>query len=214
MSKNIFITQGGCGTESLMGILKPHIVDDIHRHERNPEEVLKYPNSRILYIFPNPYDLILSSCGRKFGSDSFLYYHASNLVSYVSDEDNKFRQLCETKGHPQGNAEEVLKIYLELNQDILGLENHYKNWRNDKNRNYSIRFVKYEGLCNHGIELFNEWWDINIPPDKWLFKKRKADYTKLNKDLFSKLESMYGDWFEQYQSLPLIEDVYPEKVVV
>ena len=217
MSKNILITQGGCGTTSLIPILQSYIADDVHRHERIPELLEnKHPTSKVVYIFGNPYDTLVSCSGRKFGEDSFLYYHASNLIwdEILPDKKNKHKQLLESDGHPRGTAEEILESYLDVEQDCFDFENHYSRWKHKKDRTYSIRFVRYEGLLQHGISLFNEWWDVNIPENVWSPRQRNADYTNLNKDVFSKLESMYGDWFEKYQSLPLVEDVYPEELTV
>lgn len=218
MQNNIFITQGGCGTNSLMNkvVIPGNNVlsgDDVHIHSRNAMEIdSQFPNSKIIYIFANPYDIMVSSCGRKFGENPFIYYHAGNLLpKYVSDEDNKYKQFCDINGHPTGSAEEILIKYLDFDQDTLGLEDHYNKWRYNENRTYSIRFVKYEGLLKHGVHIFNDWFGWNISPNIWMPRTRNANYKHLSKETFSKLESMMGDWFEKYESLPLFEDVYPEK---
>jgi hypothetical protein len=223
MQSNIIITQGACGTNSLVKgtnkrdavLISPNVLsgDDVHIHTRDSKDVdSRFPNSKIIYIFPNPYDLVLSSSGRKFGEDTFIYYHSGNLIpKYIRDEDNKYKQFCDTNGHPTGTSEEILIKYLDFNQDIMGLEDHYNKWRYNKNRSYSIRFVKYEGLLEHGVSLFNDWWGLNIPEYLWNPLKRSANYKNLSKDTISKLELLYGEWFEKYQSLPLVEDLYPKE---
>ena len=146
---NILITPGCCGTNSLLPLLRPRYIVDAptaHVHERHSSKVdSHHPYSKVVYVFANPYDIILSSCGRRWGTDTFLYHHAASIQSYINTskgEINKYYDYCDKNGHPQGSAEEVLEIYLDLNQDMMGLEDHYKKWKYNENRTYSIRFIK------------------------------------------------------------------------
>jgi len=202
--KNVLITQGGCGTASLQKVTTNVINGDVHIHERYPESMdIKYPNSKVVYLFGNPYDCLMSLARR----DKFLLEHCHNLKCFIPLKENKFHQFCkdDRSNFPTGTPEEILEIYLDFDQDIYNFKDHYERWKNLKDKTYSIRFIKYEGLKNNGITPLNEWWDTNI---NWNFAGRTSNYKQLDERLFSKLENMYGKWFDEYQKLPEIEDFY------
>ena len=202
---NIFITQGGCGTTSIINHIRPH-TENIHIHERCSDLIDKnYPNSKVVYVFGNPYDCLMSLARR----DMFLLEHCHNMRCSIPIEKNKFHQLCkdDRSNFPKGTPEEILETYLDLQQDIFKFKDHYERWKVTDNKAYSIRLIKYEGLLNHGLSLFNDWWGTDIDESIWKPRMRSSDYSKLDAKLIEKLEFLYKDWFDVYNILPDVEDI-------
>ena len=204
--KNVFITQGGCGTSSLSGVTTNYVNRDVHIHERYPETINdKFLNSKVVYLFANPYDCLLSLARR----DRYLLEHAYNIRCPIPIEENKFHQFCrdDRSNFPTGTTEEKLEIYLDFGQDIYDFKDHYERWKILKNKTYSIRFIKYEGLLKYGLSLFNDWWGTDIDESVWKPRMRSSDYSKLDAKLIEKLEFLYKDWFDMYNILPDVEDI-------
>jgi hypothetical protein len=66
--------------------------------------------------------------------------------------------------------------------------------------------MKYEALSNYGIFPLISFWNLNVNPNIYKFKKRKSDWTNESEEVKSLLKTKYGDIMNWYQSLPLMQE--------
>jgi len=205
MTANYLISPGSVGStylEDLFGSCIKSVKTDYNAHERNSNLPI-FNNSKVCYIFGNPYDVVLSYFRR--GFMTFPYQHTSNMSGDLN-------ALCKVPpfisqsfsnpfcwfGKPSWNLDE----YLELNSDPFKLEHHFLNWYKNPERNYEIMFLKYETLGDHIRDLCL-WFNIDEGyVDKYERKSRNSNYKNLNDTRLKKMQRLYGDFFDRVESLP------------
>ena len=212
MSDKIFVTPGSCGTTTLLGKFREissTYLKDVHVHERDAKKVSdENPSGKVIYLFANPYDTLISYARRY----NFLLFASFNLgcEMFMKSEDHKLKKIFTEQPDffEKNDWEYILETYLDLNQDTFNLKHHYDQWKNTKINKLPTRFIRYEGLLEGGLHLFQSWWNCDVlKGHRFQNVPRRSNYDNLSSTLKNKLEKMYGDWFNQYYSLPEVEDV-------
>jgi|2_EtaG_2_1085320.scaffolds.fasta_scaffold05129_1 hypothetical protein len=203
--KNYLISPGSVGStylENLFGTCIKSVKTDYNAHERNSNLAI-FNNSKVCYIFGNPYDIVLSYFRR--GFMVLPYQHAGNMAGDVGVLRKTFHggALCWFDNKPVfGKHSWSLDEYLELNNDPFKLEEHFLNWYRNPDRKYEIMFLKYETSNNHIKELCT-WFNIGEKyADKYQRKNRNSNYKNLNNTRLKKMQRLYGDFFDRVESLP------------
>jgi hypothetical protein len=222
---SIFIvSQGGCGSTVFFdqlgyGSKCQHITDCecVKKHVKASYLIkMKFPkNTKILYIYGNPYDQIISlsrrnliphiiyeyenECYEKyenaFKNSSFLKWWANELKKF---DDEEFTTNYISK---------YISKYIEDSNIFLDFKEHYMSWKKIPIKNVSVRLIKYDEILKSGKEKVCSWLkrDFNFHP-----KKRNSNYLDFKDkypDLFKKIESRHKNWFNIYEKLPLVEDI-------
>lgn len=198
--KNILITQGCTGTYSIIDAIGDHFNfgkghGKINHHCRNPnkdpDRNILFDDSKLVYIFCNPYDYTISSFNR---GEKFNEVHNR---SDQCDGDHEY-----FKRRPGLS----LKEYLEDPHDAFFYKEHAIGYLENHNRKYDLLFMKYEALSDYGISPLISFWNLNLNPNIYKFKKRKSDWTNENEEVKLLLKTKYGDIMNWYESLPLIQE--------
>lgn len=221
---SIFIvSQGGCGSTVFFdqlgyGSKCQHVIDCVCVKKHIKASYLtkiKFPkNTKILYIYGNPYDQIISLSRRNL--IPHVIYEYENLCSekYTNTFNNSsflkwgsYELKNTTKKHNENFTVEYISKYIEDSNIFLDFKEHYMSWRKIPIKNVSVRFIKYEEILKSGKEKICSWLkrDFYFEP-----KKRNSNYLEFrNKhpDLFKKIENRYKNWFNIYEKLPLVEDI-------
>jgi hypothetical protein len=220
---SIFIvSQGGCGSTVFHSQLDYSKCGNttncacIKKHTKaSCLKKIKLPkNTRILYIYGNPYNQIMSLSRRGIISNIIFEYENQCHETYKKKSENSsFLKWCnsESKNGEKKNGEhfmvEYISKYIEDNNVFMDFKEHYMSWRKTPIKNASVRFIKYEEILKSGKEKICSWLkkDFYFEP-----KKRHSKYLEFrNKhpDLFKKIENRYKSWFNIYEKLPSVEDI-------
>jgi hypothetical protein len=197
---NILITQGCTGTYSIINSIgdyfnfgKGH--GKINHHCRNPnkdpDKNVLFDNSKLVYIFCNPYDYTISSFNR---GEKF-----NKLHNRPDQCDGDYEYFEKRNGL-------TLKKYLEDPYDAFFYKEHAIGYLENDGRNYDLLFMKYEALSKFGISPLISFWNLNINPNIYTFKMRKSDWKNENEEIKSLLKNKYGDIMDWYESIPLIQE--------
>lgn len=183
-------TMGGAGTYAIHDFLKKvkgkvitkGVEGKNNPHSRNPkyQEYWNHKyNGKVVYLYSNPYDTILSFYRRGF---------FNNINHYKNLECNNLNKI---------KLGLSLEEFLKNGEDYFQLEEHFKNWYNYKDRYYDIMFIKYEKL-EKNIISFMSWFDISEKDAlKFKVKKRNSDWRNENDNIKKGLKHIYGD-FKQF----------------
>ena len=193
---NLLITQGSCGTYALRNAVGEHYnkIDGWNTHSRNPEVTPQ--NSRVVYLFANPYDTILSYFRRdkeEFNSQGgFLFAHVEHIggdTEYFKKPDNR-----------------LLENFVKDDYDPFFLSSHLESWVLNESRNYALKIMKYESLAVNGIVPFMDYWDL--PKEvSFNFKQRNSAWQRESPEIQTALRQKYGDLFDIYESIPLVSEL-------
>jgi hypothetical protein len=218
------VSQGGCGSTVFFDQLgygsrcenvknctcvKKHVLANCLKN------VTFIKNTKILYIYGNPYEQLLSVARRCFIPHLIYEYENSDYSKYV----DTFKKSVFLKWHEFVNPgtnerqcvgvglEEILSRYLEDRNAFLDFKLHYMSWRKVPLKNVSIRFIKYDEILNSGKEKICSWLDRDFDFE---LKKRKVNYINFKKnhpEISRKIEEKYKSWFSLYEKIPLVEDL-------
>ena len=197
---NLMITQGCTGTYSIIDVLGDHFNfgrghGNINHHCRNPnrdpDRNISFDGSKLVYIFCNPYDYVISSFNR---GERF------NIAHNGADQCNGDYEYFEN------NIGQTLVEYLKDPYDAYKYREHAEGYLNNVDRKYSLLFLKYEALSEYGIKPLINFWNLDVNPALYTFKKRKSDWTQQPEEIKELLKSKYGDVMEWYQKLPLVQE--------
>ena len=181
------VSPGGCGTHGFNVFMweacGKHMADGWNSHRRDPNTGIPSP-SRVLYLYADPFNTVLS-----FDRRSFLINqeHCRNMSGDV----NGLHKL----------VDKSLYGYLDNGIDYFDLAGHVHGWMNFWQRKYDVMFVQYEHLREHLPDIL-KWWDL--PPEKaglFRWKDRTANWENESKETLEKLYAMYGSHREWYYSL-------------
>jgi hypothetical protein len=196
---NLMITQGCTGTYSIIDVLGDHFNfgrghGNINHHCRNPnldpDRNISFEGSRLAYIFCNPYDYTISSFNR-----GVKFNEVHNRPDQCNGDHEYFRDR-------EGQS---LKEYLEDPHDAYYYREHAEGYLNNPDRAYDLLFLKYESLDLYGIKPLLSFWEVNMDPLLYKFKKRKSDWTQQPQEIKDLLHKKYGATMDWYQSLPLLQ---------
>lgn len=194
--ENFLITQGCTGTYSIINVIGKCFNygcnPSINHHCRNPNYNIFSDNSKVAYLMCNPYDYIVSAFAR-----NEIPPHTFNI---------SLAEKC--GGNPkyfQERTNQTLEEYLKDPYDALDSRGHAEGFLNNKDRKYNLLFMRYEALEDYGIEPLIDFWNLDINPKIYKFKKRKTDWTQMSEEIKNLLSKKYGKNMEWYQNLPLIQ---------
>jgi len=217
------VSQGGCGSsvffdqlgygskcERVTGCVcvKKHVKSSFLKKMKFPK------NTKILYIYGNPYDQIISLSRRNLIPLLIYEYENSCNEKYINAFSNSsflkwvnYELKNATKKNDEDLTAEYLSRYTEDNNVLLDFKEHYMSWRKVPIKNVSVRLIKYDEILKSGKEKICSWLkrDFHFEP-----KKRNSNYINFKNnhpDLFKKIENKYKNWFNIYEKLPLVEDI-------
>jgi len=197
---NLLITQGCTGTYSIIDSIGDHFNfgkghSKINHHCRNPdmdpERNISFENSKLVYIFCNPYDYTLSSFGK---GTNFIVAH------------NSYGQCNGDYKYFERNKTQTLIEYLKDPYDAFLYKKHALGYLENDNRKYDLLFMRYESLSEFGISPLISFWSLDVNPTVYKFRKRKSDWKNESDEIKELLEKKYGDVMRWYESLPLVKE--------
>ena len=150
-------------------------------HTRSPVIASDKP-VKVLYIFGNPYNQLLSFHRRGFLRSPYLHcQHVSGDVGGISQE-----------------LEWSLDTYLANGRGYLNLKEHFLGWMTHSQRTYQIMFVKYENMPDH-IQELSDWFGIDAP---FNFTPRQSDILRQPAHIVNSLRKMFEDYMYIVASIP------------
>lgn len=176
------ISHGGCGTAWFLNGIKLSLPAGWITHSRDPniENFEPYNIRKMIYLYGDPYNTILS-------------YHRRG---FISDPDAKH---CR---HMNGDYNGLIKFksrnlqgFLNNGYDFFRLEDHVNTWMNYTNRKYKIMFVKYESLPQTLPEI-TKW--LGIEDRQLVPVKRISDWEKSEGKVKDGLHKMFGKYRERW----------------
>jgi len=192
--KNFLITQGCTGTYSIIEVLGRHFNrgcnTSINHHHRNPNYGVLGKSSKVIYLMCNPYDYTISSFSRSKEGPFNISHTKQCGGDWKYFEDRKSQTLSE---------------YLTDPYDAYKYKEHADGYLNNIDRQYNLLFMKYEALNEYGIKPLVDFWELDVNPSMYKFKRRKSDWTQMSDEVKLLLENKYGKLMEWYKNLPLVE---------
>jgi len=181
--RNYQLSPGGCGSCALEDFFGNHINyprDSWNAHERDSNK--PDPNSKVAYIYADPYNTILSYYRRNFLVTP--YYHCQHISGDVNILNVK----------PSWTLEE----FLQMSEDPFRLRDHFRGWYDNKNRTYDIMFIKYESLP-YTFPKLCEWF--NYDNKSFDFKSRNSEWESQSDTIKENLDRLYGAYREELSKL-------------
>lgn len=172
-------------------------------------------NTKVLYIYGNPYEQILS-VARRYLIPALVYEyknsdHSIYQNTFIESEFLKWHRSVITSTKEKRSSEaglvEMISRYISDSVAFLDFRSHYMSWKKVRLKNVSIRFMKYDEILNSGKEKVCSWLNRDFDFE---IKKRITDYRVFEKDnpeIFKMIEEKYKAWFNLYRKLPLVEDI-------
>lgn len=181
----VLITPGSSGTNMLANLVGIEKLNNgkknYDRHRRDPD--IKGVD-KIIYMYSNPYDMIISFHKRGFFND---LQHCKNMYGDV--EGLKEKLGC--------SLEEYLKFY----KDFFKIEDHFFSYYNYEERKYDIMFVKYESIQNN-IPFVLKWLNSEHKEEEFVFKKRNSNWKEQPENIKNLLKNKFGDFYDFLDGLP------------
>ena len=182
MKEKVFTlySQGCCGSTQMVECLKKiglkRIAAPCKRnvHTRWPPRI--YDNN-VLWMYADPRNILLSAISRS-KNNGWIHSH----VTFLEGDSGYFDPFAKT------SIEQILKD----KYDPLRLKEHFVNWL-ETNLNYKLMMLKYESLGNP--EIFWKVLDFFGVKNKYdyIWKPRKADYTKLPEEQRVQITELFAD---------------------
>ena len=176
--RNHFIGPGGCGMHFMRSLFEDEA--SCFTHTRRIDSVQK--GDKVLYIFVDPYNAVLSYDRRGFLKQS---HHVRNIEGDI-------------EGFNQGSPWDLSK-FLSNGTDFFLLYDHFNRWYMHHEREYEIAFVKYESLST-SMDSVCEFF--GLPHKQFSYKARNSDWNNLDEQELAMLQSMYGDYHKVWSELP------------
>lgn len=180
------VTPGSAGTYYMKSFLgKNYNPLKLNTHRRNPKMPKRF-KGRVVYLYSNPYDTILSYYRRGFLKEP--YDHCSHIEGDLKGirEKNKW----------------FLQEFLKNGRDFFQLGDHFRQWFSYNGRTYDILFIKYESLLQTLPQLI-EWYEL--PKEKMLkkfhFTARNSSWRNQPREIQEGLWKIYGDHFDFLDNL-------------
>ena len=181
---NALVSSGGAGTHFLnkmaCSLLHPR---GWKTHATRGHSVQA---QRIIYLYSNPYDQIISFDRRKFLNEK---YHCLNMGGDV-------------KGLMKGVPWDLDK-YLRGGVDHFKIEGHFESWYAVPAAHKKI-FIKYECLPDVIDELTSlcklpDWFPKKVKEN---FKPRRSDWTDQDEGMQVLLFNMFGKFYDRLSAYP------------
>lgn len=184
--KYIF-TQGGCATWAIGRFIGENIdrpqKNNVHARSHEMREYIP-PHSKILYLYSDPREAILSFKRRDFFK--MPYTHCIHLNGDVNGMKTK-------------RTGWTLKEFIDNGVDFFQLEQHFQSWYESP---YNVMFVKYDHL-KQSMEHILKFFDINNrKADDFHFKQRLSQISRLPTDWQNGLNQMFERYIDFLESIP------------
>jgi len=189
--KRYLFTPGGCGTWALARFLKKmNHPPTKNTHALGNEIIDKLPSSsRILYVYSDPYNAILSFYKRGFLNPP--YTHCRHMGG---DHDAMI-----SNGHYLEAWS--LEQFLRNGVDFFNLADHFRSWYTWYDLVPNVLYVKYEHLEIYMPEILH-FLKISKNPAKFDFKCRESNWENESEYVRNGLEKMLGRHKKFIDSLP------------
>lgn len=188
MSHHFLASPGGCGTHALNAFLRSQGLTKVPGWNTHCPWHAKLPVNdpkRLVYLYANPYDTIISFERREFMRND---KHLSNM----SGNQEMLRVA------PGGIW--TLATFLKNGVDYFKLEKHFDTWFNSDDR-YSVMFVKYEELPTYLPEMMKRWGANPKHAERFEFVPRKSNWYEQSDEIKQGLERMYGKFYERLEAM-------------
>lgn len=220
----VVCSYGGCGSKMLCNFIKNYY-DVIHLHDSYPPEKLTRPVFRLDplmsdyhfsfndYIDPKNYVII------------YIYRNPVNafLSRGVHPSPKSIKDLNEIKRHPKNHVESLLRKwdenglrvrvdkptfididdYINKNSDLMNCGEHFFNYINESNKNYSVIAINYDKMINNIEDILNT---LNIPLTEInKFPIITETHKNIPKKYFYELTNIYKDLINTMNDLPPVK---------
>jgi len=152
---------------------------------------------KIIFVFGNPYDILISLFRRNYCSATTKKYNFGFPETKVMKEKHK-----ELTGLS-------LQEYLEKGKELTGIEEYFNSYK-DAKVDYPILMIRYESMWSNLDKIFDF---LNISKDLVnefpREKQRQSDWRELPDHLKDKLVSRYGNFYKRIEDFPDIKLVDP-----
>lgn len=185
--KTVLVTMGACGTYMMKDLIHPislsSDIKNFNRHRRDPN--IKGVD-KVVYLYSNPYDTILSYHRR-----GFMTKNGAGHCYYIGGD-------CVFLNN---NLNLNLINFLKLEYDPFKLKDHFLGYLNFQERGYDILFVKYEFL-NKYIDTVLDWFGCDQIATKFQLKNRKSNYQNQPSEVQYFLKKTWGDLMDIQSDMP------------
>lgn len=185
--KRYRISPGGCGNYYLQSLFRKYVnvkKETLNTHSNNP--LSPDENSRVAYIYGDPFNIILSFYRRGFLSSPYTHFR------HIGGDYKTMERLPEWS----------LKDFLSLKKDPLFLFDHFRAWYFHDNRNYDIAFFRYESLADT-IQDLCLWYELDKSIIKdFSFSPRSSNWKDQDISIQRGLENNYGEYKAFLDKLP------------
>lgn len=196
---------GGVGSKCLLkGVLgtgKWHRLRHAHTHMRTPPNAATAERRKIVYMFGDPLDAVLSFFDRRSRGRTILHGFSGKVgppqMDWVVTH-------CRHLGgdYERMDANWSLEDYLENGEDLFRMEDHFDRWTTSK-MSYPILTIRYETMWEH-LPLIFAYLCLpqsrirGFPPKR----ERRANFRDYPPQVQSKLLDMYGCLQEKIREYP------------
>lgn len=178
------ITTGGLGTYAIEEWGRPHWAQPRLRAHRRSPAIAGGQDQRILYVFGDPRNQLLSFFRRGFMKVPYQHcQHVSGEVNYLAAKQSW-----------------TIDEYLQEEYDAYKIREHLLGWLAHYERRYSIMFVRYEALAKPTVNAAMCEWVGQLTPFK--FKPRTSDYNTLTDTQRQAINRMFGQAMVMIDKLP------------
>ena len=198
---------GGVGSKTLVrGVLQTDnliLLGEAHTNRRTPLSEDEIKGKKIIYVFGNPMNAVVSFFKRR---DGLSHLHGFGPEKDTGDVDWAARHCLNLEGRSDLLEPAYdLPSYLTHGIDMFSLDEHFDNWYYAKT-NHPILFVKYETMWENLEEIFDF---LKLPKSKIInFPKketRASNWKDEAPEIVDGLEKIYGDLYQKLSNLPDIE---------
>lgn len=182
----ILITPGAAGSYMMAQLVggSKYLNGGIEFFNRHHHTGIINNVNKVIYLYSNPYDTILSFHSRKF-------MDSSNHCTYLGGDVQFLNR----------NLGLGLEEFLSLRYDPFFLKQHFNSYYINGGEQYSLMMVKYESLPEN-IDIVLEWLDRSECRENFNFIPRISKYQEQTKHIQSLLEYTWGDLMQQQSELP------------
>jgi hypothetical protein len=193
---NGLITQGATGTHAVERALG----DNLHRprnwnhHQRNPDHEQFEGVDKVVYLFCNPYDHLLS-----------LFRNCQSYNYWAVDHTKNCGGNWDWFAHFAAMFDPTdLNTFLTVPGDPIMYREHAAGYIRG-GHSYDLLVCRYEILEENGLAPICDFFGIETPD--WEFKQRNSNWEEEPTELRQLLHRKYYPVLDWYNALPLIQEV-------
>lgn len=182
----VLVTPGAAGTYMMAKLVgnKKYLNGGLDFYNRHHHTGIIKNVEKVIYLYSNPYDTILSFHSRKFMNSPFHCTYMGGDVQFLNR-----------------NLGLNLRDFLNLKYDPFLLEKHFNNYYNIAGKYYSLMMVKYESLPDH-IDIVLDWLNRSECRKNFEFIPRKSKWYEQPQVIQDLLKHTWGNLMEFQTKLP------------